>query len=688
VDHNILDLLEEFADLFNCDAESVDDELVRELLADLAAVVVEGDGTIGEEIAEELVGLLAELAAKQPRHASHCAEHLTELAAQVPGRPQLVLLAGVDHALGGLAAVEGRWGEAGTRMARVRPLLGPDLFPDGLPACDHVLGEIAFQRGDTNTAQRRWEAARAGFLAAGCWEDAAVATGGLAEIAERAGNVDGRAEELWGETADLFTKGGDAESARKYAAHACRLALDALRSMADDADTTAAFARARVARELAVRHGLAIAAMELLNCAAIFGADQGLPWPEVASWFVRAREECRALSGQATDEKIEVYLAGIGLAEGSAAMGRNLPVEAEAALRPALPVFQAHGCTLQEAVVVRMLAGIRRFLEPDPVSALDMLRNLYPGGAAPLNPGDAAQPAGSNGAFAVLDRADAAAGNPLEHQTFGLSEHQAFGLAVLDARQALERGDPRPAKRCLDQIEDHLATVGPTIYRGAVHSLEMLAGMLRAGLAQHTGGRPAAIAALAQVEVQMLATGAGLLAAQVAVQRGRMLVAEGDAAEAVRMLVPAVLALDAVRFNLDGADRRRRWTAAVAEGFDTAYRAAARLSDTRLLAELLEVARANAVPSPVPQNSSATLDALLAAADIEGAAAASDSAEALAGAVTLSGMESRTLLGLPAYLRTPWGTVALAEQLARARRYHDPVRANIAVGWRVRENSP
>ena len=681
MDNDILDLLREFADLFDPDAEPVDEELIRELLADLAAVVVEGNGTVGDEVAEELVGLLSELAAEQPRDAPRCADRLTELAVQVPGWPRTVLMAGVDHVLGGLAALEGRWDEAGTRMARVRPLLGPDLFPDGLPACDHVLGEIAFRRGDTSTALQRWEAARTGFLAADRREDAAVVTGGLAEIAERAGNVDGRAEELWRETADLFTEGGDAESARRYAADACRLALDALRSVADDADTTAGFARARAARELAVRHGLAIAAVELLNCTAILGADQGLPWPEVAGWFTQAREECRALIGHVTAEKIEIYLAGIGLAEGSAAVGRNLPVEAEAALRPALPVFRTHGCTFQEAFVVRMLKGIRRFLEPDPVSALDMLRNLYPGGGAALGPGDAARPTGSDGVRAEPDRDGAAAESP--------AVHQVLGLTAVEAAQALERGDPRPAERCLDQIEHHLATAGPTIFRGAVRNLETISGVLCAGLAQHTGGRPAAIAALARVEVQALATGAGLHAAQVAVQSGRMLLAGGNDAEAVRVLVPAVLALDAVRFNLDGADRRRRWAAAVAEGFDAAYRAAARLGDTRLLAELLEVARANAVPSPVPQDGSdPALDVLLAESHIEGAPAGPDSTGALAGAAALSGVESRTLLGLPAYLRTPWDTIALAEPLQRARRYHDPVRADLTVDWTLLEVSP
>jgi hypothetical protein len=269
-----------------------------------------------------------------------------------------------------------------------------------------------------------------------------------------------------------------------------------------------------------------------------------------------------------------------------------------------------------------------------------------------------------------------------------LSARHAFGLAVVEAGLVLALGDPQPAERCLDQIEHHLATPGWTSFRGSGQDLEWFAGFLRVGLAQRTGGLLATIETLARVEVQMLATGAGLFAAQTAVGRGRMLLEAGDVAEAVRVLLPAVLALDAVRFNLDGADRRRRWTATVAEGFDAAYRAAARLGDIRLLAELLEVARANAVPSPVPQNGSATLDALLAVADSEGVAAVACSGEALAGAATLSGVESRTLLGLPAYLRTPWDTVALAEQLARARRYHDPVRANVAVGWTVRENLP
>lgn len=71
-----------------------------------------------------------------------------------------------------------------------------------------------------------------------------------------------------------------------------------------------------------------------------------------------------------------------------------------------------------------------------------------------------------------------------------------------------------------------------------------------------------------RLEAQMLKAGARLLAAQVAVQRGRFLLEEGQADEATRMFVSAVLSLDAVPFTLDDAGRRERWSAAVSEAID------------------------------------------------------------------------------------------------------------------------
>jgi len=152
----------------------------------------------------------------------------------------------------------------------------------------------------------------------------------------------------------------------------------------------------------------------------------------------------------------------------------------------------------------------------------------------------------------------------------------------------------------------------------------------------------------------------------------------------VAVLVPAVLALDAVRFSLDGADRRRRWAAVVAAGFAAAYRAAHAAGDIRLLAELIEVARANAVPAPMAAGAGPALDTVLDGAPAPVEPAGPAPVAALAGSAMLgNGEESRTLLGRPAHLRTPWGTVALAGPLDAARAYTDPLRAGVVVDWLI-----
>jgi hypothetical protein len=55
------------------------------------------------------------------------------------------------------------------------------------------------------------------------------------------------------------------------------------------------------------------------------------------------------------------------------------------------------------------------------------------------------------------------------------------------------------------------------------------------------------------------------------------------------------------------------------------------------------------------------------------------------GPAAAAGGEERTVLGLPAFVRTPWDTVALGGALEAARRYVDPVRAPVTVNWMVRE---
>lgn len=124
--------------------------------------------------------------------------------------------------------------------------------------------------------------------------------------------------------------------------------------------------------------------------------------------------------------------------------------------------------------------------------------------------------------------------------------------------------------------------------------------------------------------------------------------------------------------------------ARVAAGFDTAYRAAAACGQTRLLAELLEVGRGNAVPTPRPADARDDAMSALGAEFLPEPLASATSGVCPGAAVAVAGAE-RTALGLAALIRTPWGTVALGEQLRHARRYVDPNHADDTVEWRIRE---
>lgn len=633
------DLLEAFADLFDRDGDDPDPADVAELVGELADLL-----RPGAPEAVEVAGLLVEHLSVLDQHEARCAEPcglaLDELAGRLTGDAADVLAAAAALSRAGRAATAQDWTTAAQEAAGARVRLGPDVLPEGIGLAEHLLGEAAYQRAEFPLARRHWLVALAEYRAVEQADRAAVVAGGLADVAARAGD-DLEAERYWREAADLFAAADDDEQAVEYARRSCRTALRGLREGADDADTGGPFRRARAARALALRHGLDVLATELLTCVAINGSDQGRPWTEVTDWFARNRTEVRRLTG-VTDEQRALYLAGIDFAQGSAAATRQLPVEAEAALRAALPIFRAYGRATEAETTAALLARVALVFRD--------------GGDVPKDPVPGGLPAAVH----------------------------ALMVESLAASTALERGDPAPARRCAAAIETYLATTGPTVFRGAVRGLEAVLGLLGAGLAAHDRGRAAAPAELERVEARLLATGSGMAAARVALQRGRLLLDLGDLVTAADVLLPAVLALDAVRFDLDGADRRREWSAVVRDGLAATYRALASLGRTRQLAELLEVVRANAVPVPVGSGGPPSLGSLLdPPVDPPGGTVAPIPGAALAGA----GIDTaRTVLARPARLRTPWGTLALEEALEEARRYTDPVRATDVVDWRVAED--
>ena len=663
MDEETADLITELGELFGPDPEHLDDDLVDELCADL------GDRT-DTEAAWVLLGLLLEAATEWPAQLGRCERCLGAVAAATSGAGRRTLRTGVDLMLGLLAAEQERWDEAAVRLPRAYADLDPDVFADQLGDCENALGEIAFVAGDAAAARRHFEAALEHYPADAVLPLAGV-TGRLAELAERAGDRE-RAGRLCGRTADLLAAGGQPDDAREAAEYGCRLTLAHLRDMPEHGPT-APLADVRKVREVAVRHGVRWAAVELLTCQAVAGADQGVPWDEVHSWFEQARREAREMP--ATPERKALFGAAIDFAEGNAAVTRGMPVQAEGPLRAALAVFRAHGRRVETSACERLLIGVQGFFEPDVTRPAQ--------NAAARDWADAQSSAAALVVEAVAamrqDRPDAAATRiDRARELLGDDEVRVLGLDAMAALQALNAGDAEPARRCLQRIVAWQEG-GAETFQAAAAYVDMIAGTLRAMLAYRGGEPAAATSELGRLEAGMLAGGAGLFAAQVAVGRGIALLGRGDAAAAGQVLVPAVLALDAVRFTLDDAERRALWSAPLAVAFGAALRAAAASGDAVLLAELIEVARANAIPAPRSGDAAPALDELLG----DPVPMASGSPATLAGSAVLAGTEHRTVLGVPAQLRTPWGTLALAGHLEAAGRYHEPIRAGEVVEWTV-----
>lgn len=263
---------------------------------------------------------------------------------------------------------------------------------------------------------------------------------------------------------------------------------------------------------------------------------------------------------------------------------------------------------------------------------------------------------------------------------------EALACDAYGALLGLLAGDRAAARRSTERLDRYLTDNASAVPATAVLFLSHIALHLRAELARVDGDDRARLTHLERLE-ELLMPNARLLAARTAVHRARLLHDTDRAEQALRVVLPAVLALDAVRFTLPDARRRHQWAIDVADGFDTACRAAVACGNVRILAELIEVARGNAVPLPHAANAhDDAVSALSALLDIGPTDTQSGtSPEPLAGAIVLTGDEERTALGLPALLHTPWDTVALDEHLRRARNYHDLIRADESADWRVRE---
>ena len=641
----------------------------RALLADLAAAW-------SDVLRDLLLGTVMEVVEDELHAGRKAASHLGRLARLLPDAEATALRTGAHLLIGEAAAEAELWVEAAGRLSRARRGMEGGPFAALVPGCELQLGNAVDRLDRRADAVAHWTAARAGFLDVDEWGGAAAATAMLAWAAGEGGDLGRATVDRWGEAADLAARAGEHGEARDYATRCCGLGV-ALVDTLGERDPAGALRLAVVLRAVADRHGAHEVAPGLALRLTTYGADAGWEWSQVRRWAGTARREWAAQ--QADDDAVERSRAMVDLVEGAAAVGRGLVVEAEAPLRAALDVARRQDMPSVEQVCVRLLGGVHGVVE---AADLGRLADLM-GGRTWDDP--------ESLAGALLVRAVRARQSGTEDADALLTEARtvltdagpeaAFKVVALDLMAAVQGDrDDEAIRRALARAEEFLRDPRSVLFGGAVLAVRATAALARSALAARTDGPGAAADALVEVETLLLESGSGVLAAQVALNRAGLLLEAGRARDALDVALPAVVAVDAVRCTLDDADRRRRWTDTVARGVAVAFRAAAATGAVTELAELIEVARGNGVP--VPRDGAAALDELFTAGPQD--APGRPGGTTLSGAAAVGGVTAgRTALGLPARLRTPWGTVALAGALERGRRYRDPVRAATVVDWRV-----
>ena len=645
----------------------------EDLQPELLAAVATSTGT------PELLVLLRQLDALclggDELAARRYGEHLAALAALLPDRSRRAVLAAVDMGLAAMCARAGQREETALRVTRA----GPDvtaLLPRLVMDREWLLGGCAEHEGRIADARAHWTRARTLFADAERWLDAA----GVARLLARlAGAPAEQALADWRDAAALFGAAGEPGVAQRCVLDAHARLMDTVASL-PAGDEPRVVALAEAVRRMAIEHGLPEVAADLGQLAATMAIRTPEPWDVLAARFDRLRVEGRALGGDAA--QVRLRLAGIDLREGMAAAGRGRVFDAESLLVAALEVFGDTGRIEDAQVCESALGQILALTDHDraltltPAGRQTWQDPIVAVGAPMLRALSLATDRRFTEAIAEFAEASRLATEADAHD-------EALACDAYGALLGLLTGDRAAAQRSVDELDRYFVDNAGAVPATAVLFLSHIALYLRVELARVDGDDRARLTHLERLE-ELLTPDARLLAARTAVHRARLLHDTDRAEEALRVVLPAVLALDAVRFTLPDARRRHQWAVDVADGFDTAFRAAATCGGVLILAELIEVARGNAVPLPraadAHDDAVSALSALLDIGPRPGT-----SADALAGAIVLTGGEERTVLGLPALLHTPWDTVALDEHLGRARRYHDPVRADVTVEWRVRE---
>jgi hypothetical protein len=643
--------------------------------------------TLGEEELWELLDGFVALAGENRSRGRRFGVRLLVVlrAAALDQAPSAVVE--VELMLAALEMADGLTDPAEPRLTGLLAQLDEERDPGWVASAEAMLGTIARELHRPDEAILRWDRCVPLSHAAG---DLVQAAGAATSAAVAAGEANRGDEELyrrWLAAAERCAAADQADDALQSGVNAGVYAIKLVRATVADGDAAAAYRTSAEAYRAVDRFGAHREAGELAVMTAAVATDLEQHHDEVPEWTAAAR---RAYRMPDIDPTLAApWLAYIDFAEGNALLLRGRPAAAEPLIARALAGYEQVG-DVDGARRCRMqLLAIAAYVEPDgerPGRLFEREEWSDPdtGATASYAAELAARRAGRD--------ADAIAGHARTKRLLQEADEPVKAVAqdIEYATWRLARGDPEPVGPALAAAEACLAAPGPGTPQPALRMLATVVTLLRADLARRGGDLPAAVALLAGLERDLLSVGSGDQAARAAVSRMQLLTTLGRPAEALSAGLPAALALDALRFSFIDAERRRKWATVAAESLGAACRAAVLAGAHRVLAELLEVQRSGPIPRPQPGESTG-LDALLAEASQELTAARSSSnrtsSTAVPGAAALLGA-GRTALGLPARIRTPWGSVALSDALVAAERYRRPVRAAAVVEWRLPGTSP
>lgn len=570
---------------------------------------------------------------------------------------------------------DGRTAAAAELAREAEPIVSQSL-PGSRALYHRVLGFVADSAGDPDAARLHWTAGRRAAVATGAWGQAAALSVVLAD-APRGTDLGDSAAAVrdWAVATDCFVA-ADAPEEAATAASAAAAALISAIGAAAPGDEPLLSALADLVWRAAVDVGDTDLAADTGLLTLPFVTETPVPWADLEHRFATVREQIGLASGDPS-----VRTARLTMYEGNALIHRDQGQDLEGRLTEAAAVFRANGLAedeetcraLLQAILSQSRHGAPLHLSADPAqqAAVAFLRGL------------------EHAADGRLESAHTAIAEAARLMREAGREGRALAFEVMGAMIRLAQGESGPLRAAVRSAERALPAPRGTS-QSELRVLASLVGAAGAELAGHDGDVAGQIRRYEAVETRVFENGYALLAAKLAVRRAELLWRTGDPHRALEVALPATLALDAVRFALPDVGRRRVWSERSAEGFEVCFRSAAAVGSTTVLAELIEVAREHAIPQPRPAQDRA--DAMSALGDLlgDGLGEADEPTPALQtvqGSPVAAG-ETRTVIGLPALLTTPWGTTALAGPLRRAARYRTRLRSAESVVWEVPSAGP